>query len=80
MLLLCVICLTASCLSLIIDKQSYFRVAVFAQQITGNKKAPALWCFMFNRFGYCFLNRRDAKPIIPNAKMARVEGSGTETL
>ena len=24
-----------------------------------------------------FLNRRDAKPIIPNAKIANVDGSGT---
>jgi len=26
---------------------------------------------------YYFLNRRETKPIIPNAKMANVDGSGT---
>jgi hypothetical protein len=30
-----------------------------------------------NNFYDCFLNRRDAKPIIPKAKIASVDGSGT---
>ena len=29
---------------------------------------------------YCFLNLRAAKPIMPNAKIARVEGSGTDVI
>lgn len=28
----------------------------------------------------CLLNRRDAKPIIPNAKIASVDGSGTSNV
>ena len=51
-----------------------------------NKKAPingALFVTHYlnvrvlNRLNYCFLNLRDAKPIMPNAKIARVVGSGT---
>lgn len=39
------------------------------------------WCsLVFISFGYNFLNLRDAKPMMPNAKMARVDGSGTATL
>jgi hypothetical protein len=38
-------------------------------------------CLMFMRFYHaCFLKRRDAKPIKPNAKIARVEGSGTAVI
>ena len=43
----------------------------------------ALWftCLSLNKLVYYFLftnkERRDAKPIMPNAKMASVEGSGT---
>ncbi|MEJ6076956.1 hypothetical protein MT391_00155 [Vibrio sp. 1-Bac 57] len=32
--------------------------------------------FNSEQLNYCFLNQRDAKPIIPNAKIARVDGSG----
>lgn len=38
------------------------------------------WYFLvFNYLGYSFLNLRDTKPIIPNAKMASVVGSGAVT-
>ena len=33
-----------------------------------------------NSLAYCFLNLLDAKPIMPNAKMARVEGSVIEVV
>lgn len=52
-----------------------------------NKKSIYLCCRCFlnteNNINTYFLERilylRDAKPIIPNAKIARVEGSGTLT-
>ena len=36
--------------------------------------------YEIRKVNYCFLNLRDAKPIILNAKMARVDGSGTSVV
>lgn len=63
-----------------------FGFYIFRVVRTGKKKAPingALFVTHYlnvrvvNRLGYCFLNLRAAKPIMPNAKIASVDGSGT---